>query len=562
MFATVAIAALFASCSSSDDFVAPKAAAEDVSTEEGLVPIQIGVAQNFDVSATRGTGTVGAVGGADGDSHWNGQLINVFMFNKGTLDLATEKDGTGADVPLFDNQLMITPGTGNAIPGSTAPTHSGQAMIWDLDASSTSERGVIKYYPQMGNFDFFGYHGDDAITTKPTKNTAGDAFEVPFKINGSQDLMSTKAIQSTTTWPNGDDDNKTRFFSAYSGRRGIHPNLAFDHLLTRLQFNIKAGDESAAGVKVTGYKLNGSSDAPISVTAYNAIKTQADYSLFYLNDDGITTATPSEYSGFDDTTKAKYTAQYTADGGATMISATAWAALYADAEAKAAAYTEVKSQDLTPATYTGVKVTSVEIFSRTTGKLITAWTSGAGIQENPSGDENLAEQIRGQKIKWDDLVYSPSDPSANTCGWVALKQRPASGTDLEALAAVAPDYAADAEDKFPLKTIGEALIVSKPVAVTLNSEKTEVVSATGDGDSYSIKITLEQQVLKNHQGATLAPKSFTSISSFKAPENETAFKLGYSYNVNLVLYGAEEIKVFTTIAPWSVVSTPVTVEVE
>ena len=52
------------------------------------------------------------------------------------------------------------------------------------------------------------------------------------------------------------------------------------------------------------------------------------------------------------------------------------------------------------------------------------------------------------------------------------------------------------------------------------------------------------------------------ISSFTPPEGETAFKLGYSYNVNLVLYGAEEIKVFTSVARWEEVDNPVKVEVE
>jgi len=476
MFATVAIAALFASCSNSDDFVAPQVTSEDVDSGDALVPIQIGVTQNYDLSTTRGTGTVGSVGGTDDASRWDNQLINVFMFNKGTLDLATEKDATtGADVPLFDNQLMITPGSKNAIPGSTASAHSGQAMIWDTD--DASKQGVIKYYPIMGNFDFFGYHGDDAITTKPALNTAGNAFEVPFAIDGSQDLMSTKAVQSTSTWPNANDD-VTRFFSAYSGRRGIHPNLAFDHLLTRLQFNIKAGNDEAAGVEA-----------------------------------GVQ---PDPYA-----------------------SAT---------------------------TYSGVYVTKIEIFSRITGSLITAWTPEAGILDNPNGDANLAEQIRGQKIKWDALVYDTNDPSANTCGWVELKQRPAPGTDpsvaLVALSPVAPDYAAGETDKFPLKTVGEALIVSKPVTIIPNNEMSEATSVTEDGNTYYIRITLEQTVPDNHKGTSTAKKTFMRISSFTPPEGETAFKLGYSYNVNLVLYGAEEIKVFTSVARWEEVDNPVKVEVE
>lgn len=471
MFATVAIAALFASCSNSDDFVAPQVISEDVDSGDALVPIQIGVGSHVDVS-TRGTGTVGSIGGDVDDSEWNGQLINVYMFKKGTLDLSMEKDpnGTDADVPIFNNQLMITPGSGVGI----APTseHTGKAMVWDLD--DAGKRGVIKYYPQLGNYDFFGYHGDNA-TAVPTLNSEGNAYEADFTIDGSQDLMSTKAVEYGT-WPNATDD-VTRYFSAYSGRRGIHPNLPFDHLLTRLQFNIKAGDEGAAGVEA-GVQVDPSTSA-----------------------------------------------------------------------------------------YKGVKVKSIEIFSRKSGKLLTAWTSEAGVQDPVNNTEDEKLQIRASKIKWNDIVYDATDPDANTCGWLALKQRP--GTDPSAnlvpLEPVAPDYnaaALDVADKFPFKQVGEALIVSKPLTVTPNAEHTDAASVGTEGDTYFIRIAIVQNVSGNHMSEVPGEKPFTTVTSFTAPSGESGFKLGYSYNVNLVLYGAEEIKVYTTIAPWSVITKPIDLPVE
>ena len=75
----VASLGLLASCSSDDDL------STGGNGKDGLQKIKIGMGVQANV-ATRGTGTVGAVG--EKENTWAKQTVNVYMLNKGTLDLA------------------------------------------------------------------------------------------------------------------------------------------------------------------------------------------------------------------------------------------------------------------------------------------------------------------------------------------------------------------------------------------------------------------------------------------------------------------------------------------
>ena len=313
IFAAVAAAGLFASCSSSDDITANDVQ-NPIEDPDAPQAIRLNLAKPG-AMITRGTGTVGGVGtaatqtaGASANympNTWAGQSINVFMFTKGDgipavyftqaeIEAAQEGDdaygkttndiktpavaatdehktvlnltqthdpGATTVAYLYNNTEMITPGSSeNLIPGEdTDNDGSGEAMIKD---------GTINYYPPQGNFDFFGYHGDDAVATtatisrwdsngdeiaSATESYADDAlWTVPFEINGTQDLMSTKAelTGDQTNIMGADANANPRFkdyFSAYAARKQVHPTLTFQHLLTRLQFNVIAGNKSAAG---------------------------------------------------------------------------------------------------------------------------------------------------------------------------------------------------------------------------------------------------------------------------------------------------------------------------
>lgn len=300
IFAAIATAGLFASCSSSDDITSSDVQ-NPIEDADARQAIRLNLATP--TMTTRGTGTVGGVGtGTETNTHystnvWAGQTINVFMFNKGdataavlyanvdeynadhdpdidaaafaaltteqktktpasaggtTLNLTEAHDPTAAansaPVYLYDNQKMITPGSAeNLIPGMDASLAKGEAMIED---------GTINYYPPKGNFDFFGYHADDAVTGAVDKTTAATSlWTVPFTINGTQDLMSTKAALTGDENTSGTQayimanatNHTTDYYSAYAARKEVHPTLTFKHLLTRLQFSVIAGNKSAAG---------------------------------------------------------------------------------------------------------------------------------------------------------------------------------------------------------------------------------------------------------------------------------------------------------------------------
>lgn len=228
---TLAVAALF-SCSSDDDY-----AVNGNVNESDLVAIKLGVGAS--VTSTRGTGTVGSVSDGSGsvttaNNHWNSEKINVFMFNKGTLDLAKFDDGVNTPTEVYNNEKFTTPSNVDD-PNSVA---------------AVAENGV-KYYPPQGNFDFWGYRLDDAVTGAPVWEDA--LVSVPFAIDGSQDVMVAKAKltqeQQTDTVGWADND---RYYSAFAARKGIQPNMVFNHLLSRLNFKIVGGNDE---VRTNGVKL-------------------------------------------------------------------------------------------------------------------------------------------------------------------------------------------------------------------------------------------------------------------------------------------------------------------
>ena len=219
----VASLGLLASCSSDDDL--------STGGKNDLQQIKIGMGVQATVGATRGTGTVGGVG-AD-NNKWAGQAINIYMFKKGTLDVA-QFDG----VDIYNDAAFY------------APTTASTGLATAADHS-------VKYYPTQSAFDFWGYRLDDAIQGTPAVSEDSTMQEVGFKLNGSQDIMVGKAT------PTEDDLTKcpdsAKIYSAYAARRGVQPDIKFKHLLSRLVFSVTGGNEAACdnehGVKVTAIKV-------------------------------------------------------------------------------------------------------------------------------------------------------------------------------------------------------------------------------------------------------------------------------------------------------------------
>lgn len=233
---------LLCSCSQSEDIIAGGGS----DNADGLVPINIGVTSLK--TLTRGTGTVGAVGGDQGKNYWNAEKINVFMVKKNTTEIAEFDDGT-TKTTIFDNAVFTTPSNDQDPENILAVAEAG-----------------VKYYPGQNNFDFWGYRLDGAQL--PDENgddytKTDEEISIRFAIDGSQDVMVAKADlndEQKEDFARQDgvgEAKKDNYYSAFAARHGVQPTLNFKHLLTRLTFNVKAGKEEVVdnNVEVVGIRV-------------------------------------------------------------------------------------------------------------------------------------------------------------------------------------------------------------------------------------------------------------------------------------------------------------------
>lgn len=282
-FLFAAVAGMLASCSSesltgSDPNIEP-------TPQDDRVPIEITVASPEVKGTTRSVGTVGDVAGAT--NIWQGEKVNVFMFTKAldgssTLNLTEDEPGSGNY--LYNNVALTTPNDGASASGIANELTAGDTRI------------VYKYYPASGNFDFWGYFADDAVSGAVTND--GSEVTVPFTITGAQDLMVAKAV------PTAADITKlgTRssdYYSAYAARKTVQPDMTFKHLLTRLTFSVVGYDNAACG-------FNGGGTLPADGTVYTgifvkSIKVKSKYTGEIIAAYTGADRTPSQLISFDTT---------------------------------------------------------------------------------------------------------------------------------------------------------------------------------------------------------------------------------------------------------------------
>lgn len=269
LMGAVASLGLLASCSSDDDL------STGGNSKDGLQQIKIGMGVQANV-ATRGTGTVGAVG--EKDNTWAEQTVNVYMLNKGTLDVA--KFG---DDPIYENTVLTT------------PSDNASGIATELVGGIAQ----YKYYPTTKTaFDFWGYRLDDADVTaegdrdgsetaaaiksgKFVPYTSGDSLLIGFKIDGTQDIMAGKAV------PTEEEMNKCggeeNIYSAFAARRDVQPNIKFEHLLSRLNFQVLDGKKTETtdpdkAVKVTGITVKSKATGKLVIAYQGETTTFANVS--------------------------------------------------------------------------------------------------------------------------------------------------------------------------------------------------------------------------------------------------------------------------------------------
>ena len=123
--------------------------------------------------------------------------------------------------------------------------------------------GIPYFYDdEHRRYEFYGYYADDAwlgpaMRTKdnqtdsltnngnkvPIPEISESGITLPVKINGSQDLLLARTSKDL----DNDDAklNLSRLYSAYSARRGVVPNLIFEHQLARFNIYVRVGDDQA-----------------------------------------------------------------------------------------------------------------------------------------------------------------------------------------------------------------------------------------------------------------------------------------------------------------------------
>ena len=304
IFAAIAAAGLFASCSSDESFALNDAPVTPSANDGDLVPIKLNVAQYGTV--TRGTGTVGGIVNGDGDAvtndgtvdptaanEWQEQKVNVYMFKTfdtrsgvplTMLKIAKFENPEGTLTNIFDDAELTTP---KGAASGTASYLTGQTATQDVNGTAISPAEAtryVRYYPMADRFDFWGYRIDDAANkTLAWKKAAADPndpdedanldnngeptdatkLKVTFDIDGTQDVLA--ATTTVRTWATTNQANfadETAYnaavaakYSASSARKGLDPELSFTHKLTRLTFQGQAGDNESQTVYVRGIKV-------------------------------------------------------------------------------------------------------------------------------------------------------------------------------------------------------------------------------------------------------------------------------------------------------------------
>lgn len=246
-YAALAIA-LMSSCSKDNEPVNPTDPTPEnpgVIDETKPVAIELGISKPT-IVATRGTGSVGGTGVSGDENNWFGQKLNIFMVEQGAEMKGAMEGPNGNQTYIFKGLTFTAPATGN----------SDKIVV-----TGTPEN--IKYFPLTGKYDFYGYHVDaDNAQTTWTPEIGGNIV-VTATIDGTNDVMAAKA-ELTAAQKNEAAEavsgggqlvpaDYAKAFSAWTARKGVQPTLKFKHMLTRLKFNMKAGEEKAA----KDYYING-----------------------------------------------------------------------------------------------------------------------------------------------------------------------------------------------------------------------------------------------------------------------------------------------------------------
>ena len=207
-------------------------------------------------------------GAIDSDTKeaWEDASIYVFAFKR---DLQTSFSVTSQE----DSEWCLHDGTGAEM-GSLAGNKERIGMLDSYVAWEGINRKI--YYPQSNQpYDFYGYYIDDIPVEQEKITRTDDAVQIEVEIDGTQDLMTSKAELTDDQLYREDLTDEDRLdilnysYSAYTAKRNIQPVMYFKHHLARLRFELYPGRVEANEVYVDSITVR-SKDRAIFTVAHKA----------------------------------------------------------------------------------------------------------------------------------------------------------------------------------------------------------------------------------------------------------------------------------------------------
>lgn len=190
---------------------------------------------------------------------WNEQTVYVYGFDNSVTDLTTGK--------------VLINGKAATVEANATDNNGAEADRSTL-TFTPDDNNITKYYYEVDAvYNFYAYYTgkEETVEKDGTKLTA------EVTIDGSQDVMlattnpTADIALAKQTHPDA-NINTARVYSAYAARRGVHPTLNFEHMLSRFTFKIVKGytpsaPENTADVKVTKIEVETYDSGTLDITA-------------------------------------------------------------------------------------------------------------------------------------------------------------------------------------------------------------------------------------------------------------------------------------------------------
>ena len=264
LLVTAALALLAVSCNREQELNGPDSG-KKTSVVDDSVPAPV-LFTSHDVVVKSPTLTTKGLGAID-DWHGAAQKLYIYGFPFTRTGQGVDARETLALDNIFINNVA-----------ADAPVAASDADGIRLDNMQRTRIGVYNpaaddainpdyltepfYYEENVNYSFFAYYVDDAVAGVPNPAVDAAAGTVTLSnltLDGTQDIMlatTNKEIDAreSSRWLDRTRDNNgledqilgeyvdpTTIYSAHAARRGVNPDLIFEHMLSRFTFHVWLG---------------------------------------------------------------------------------------------------------------------------------------------------------------------------------------------------------------------------------------------------------------------------------------------------------------------------------